>query len=175
MGKGVYHVFAKGGVYYSEDNHAKKPRRINLDVLLKKLTENGRRDVLVVRYLKRVAHGDKRILVFDNHILGSMMRIPGQKNGWVCNISSGGYIKKTKLTGEEKLIVKSVGKMLKKDGIYMVGIDTLEDDGGKRVLSEANTSNAAGIGFIEPLYHRKVSEFVIDWIEKKVRKKRAAR
>ena len=60
--------------------------------------------------------------------------------------------------------------MLKKDKIYTVGIDTLEDDSGKRVLSEVNTSNVGGIATIENLYNRNVSKYVIDWIEHKIRK-----
>ena len=109
-GKGVYHVFSKGRGYYGETNKTKKPRKIDLRKLLNRLTHNGKRELVVVKFLKRVGHGDKRILILDNHVLGSILRVPGHKKGWVCNISSGGSIKKTRLTKEEKRLLRMSGK-----------------------------------------------------------------
>ena len=54
----------------------------------------------------------------------------------------------------------------------MVGIDTLENDDGKRILSEINTTNPAGISFIGRLYNRNMSKKVVEWIEKKVKENR---
>ena len=101
--------------------------------------------------------------------MGAFLRMPNDRNGWICNVSSGGYVKRTRLTKEEKHIVRSVEKLVRKDKIYTIGIDTLEDDNGKRVLSEINATNVGGAYNIERLYHRNVSKHIIGWVERKVR------
>ncbi len=167
-GKGVYHVFKQNGQWYEESSRTKKPRKANLKTLLKHITNNGKEDAVVVKYLKYVWKGDKRIIVFDNEILGSFLRIPGQRKGFICNISSGGTIKKTKLTKWEKHTIHVILDRFKKDQPVMMGVDTLTDDDGRRIVSEVNTSNVGGTYALERLTHKPVSKQIIDWVEKRV-------
>lgn len=163
-GHGVYHVFRKGNSYWME-SHA-KPRRVRLRTFLEHLTENGREEVLVTKFLKNVAKGDKRLLVLNGRLIGSILRKPEHKGGWICNISLGGTVFKTRATQEEMRIIRVVARKLLKHGIYFMGIDTLEDDNGKRILSEINVVNVGAIYPIEELYGcnlaRRIVDFAVD-------------
>jgi glutathione synthase len=162
-GFGIYHIFLKGEEYYMEACNAKK-RRINLRKFLKVATNNGKEKVAVVKYLKRVTNGDKRILVLDGCIISAILRRPRNKNGWICNISSGGTVSKTAVTPAEIKIIKLVSQKLRRHNVYFAGIDTLEDDNGKRVLSEINVTNVGAVYNTEKLYNKNISKHIIDWI-----------
>ncbi|WP_420573656.1 ATP-grasp domain-containing protein [Kordia sp.] len=101
-------------------------------------------EYLAVKYLKKVHKGDKRIVVINGKIIGATLRLPAS-NSWLCNISSGGSSVDTRITTEEKNIVKKINPFLKELGIGMYGIDTLTNDEGKRILSEINVTSVGGI------------------------------
>ena len=165
-GKGVYHLFMKGNACFVEKRFG-KPKKIDLDGFLKKMVKKG--EVVLVVYLKHVVDGDKRIIVLDNKIIGSFLRLPGKSN-WVCNVSSGGKKGiKSSISLEERKMVKKVAPYLSHLGLRLVGYDTLMGDKGKRVLSEVNVFNVEGIKAIGKLYDRDASKEVIKWIEGKVK------
>ena len=168
-GRSNYHIFLEDGKYYMESGMS-KPKQINLDKFLRKVTKNQTEGAIVVKFLKRVGYGDKRILVVDGKIMGAFLRLPKSRKGWICNVSSGGSVHKTRLTKEEKRIVKIVVKKFGKDGPEILGIDTLENDNGKRLVSEVNASSVWGMTMIEQTYHTSVLKEVVDWLETKVSK-----
>jgi glutathione synthase len=166
-GFGVYHISKRNGNFYMEDNKSKS-KKIKLKQFLKKITKNGKIQAVVVEYLKNVGKGDKRILVLNGKVIGSVLRMP-KKGGWVCNVKSGGTAVKTKLTKEEIRMSKAVSKIMLKDKLYIIGIDTLEGNDGKRVLSEVNSTNVGAIHIAERLNKSNLSKKIISFIVKSSR------
>jgi glutathione synthase len=167
-GFGVYHIFKKDNIFYMETNKA-GPKKIQLRQFLKKVTRNGKEEIVVVEYLRNVGKGDKRILVLNGKVIGSVLRMP-KEGGWVCNIKSGGTAVKTKLTKEEIRMAKVISKKMLKDKLYIIGIDTLEDNKGKRILSEVNSTNVGAIHIAERLNKVNLSKKIISFIVKSSRK-----
>lgn len=98
---------------------------------------------LVMKFLPNVSKGDKRIIVVNGEILASSLRLP-LPDSWLCNVSQGGTSVKSDITKEEENIVKVIAPLMRENGILIYGIDTLEDDNNKRVLSEINTLSIGG-------------------------------
>ncbi len=99
---------------------------------------------LAMKFLKNVKNGDKRIVVADGKVLTSSTRYPAE-GSWLCNVAQGGSAEISELTKEEEKIISAINPILKKEGIFLYGLDTLEDDDGKRVISEINTLSVGGI------------------------------
>jgi len=108
---------------------------------IKEQLEND--NYLSMRFLKNVKKGDKRILVVDGEIMASSLRLPAE-DSWLCNVAQGGTSVPSEVTPEEINIISNIKSKLKEQGIFMYGVDTLEDDEGKRVLSEINTLSIGG-------------------------------
>ena len=102
-----------------------------------------KKGMLAMKFLQRVGQGDKRVLVVDRQIVGTSLRLPAE-GSWLCNVNMGGNAVASQPTEDEVHIAKVLTPTLKKEGVIIFGFDTLEDDDGKRVLSEINASNAGG-------------------------------
>jgi len=158
------------GIFRIAENQAFDPknREIPLDNFLEKLEKV---EFLAMKYLKNVTQGDKRINVVNGKVVGATLRIP-PKDSWICNVSSGGLAKKTKLTKEEKVMAKEISKILLAQGVVIFGFDTLVDDDGKRVLSEINTFSVGGFPQAERLSGepvvRKTSDLLWTYIKKNI-------
>ena len=98
---------------------------------------------LSMRFLKNVTKGDKRILVVDGEIMASSLRLPAE-DSWLCNVAQGGTSVPSEATQEEVNIISTIKSKLRAQGIFMYGVDTLENDEGKRILSEINTLSIGG-------------------------------
>ena len=135
-GKGIVRVI--NGLVSDGD----KDYKLNeyLDLIEDTLKREG---MLAMKYLKNVKNGDKRLLVVNGEILAASLRMPPE-DSWLCNVARGGKSVLSEATEEEKLIIKQIGSELTKRGILIFGADTLEDDSGKRVLSEINTLSIGG-------------------------------
>ena len=99
---------------------------------------------LGMKYLNDVVKGDKRILIVNGRILGACLRMP-PKDSWLCNVSQGGTPAFSEADHDEIAMAKELSIDMKKRGIVIFGFDTLEDDNGKRVLSEINVINVGGL------------------------------
>ena len=99
---------------------------------------------LAVEYLENVSNGDKRIVVANGEILTATLRFPSE-GGWLCNIAQGGHDKISVATEREKEIVAYLSPLLKTEGVFIYGLDTLENDNGLRVISEINALSPGGI------------------------------
>jgi len=98
---------------------------------------------LSMRFLKNVSQGDKRILVADGEVMAASLRLPAA-DSWLCNVAQGGTSIAAEVTKREVSIIDNIKSTLRKEGIFMYGVDTLVDDDGHRVLSEINTLSIGG-------------------------------
>ena len=97
----------------------------------------------MMKYLKNVTQGDKRILVVGGKIMAASLRLPAP-NSWLCNVAQGGISVPSELEKEEIDIIKTISPRLEQEGIFIFGADTLVNDDGKRILSEINTLSIGG-------------------------------
>lgn len=112
----------------------------NLGVILETMTDFGQRTVMAQKYLPAIRHGDKRIIVIDGEPLPySLARIPkaGETRG---NLAAGGTGVAQPLTQRDKEIAVTVGKVLKQQGLFLVGLDVIGEH-----LTEINVTSPTGM------------------------------
>ncbi len=119
--------------------------------------------MIAMKFLKNVKNGDKRILVADGEILAGSLRLPA-KGQWLCNVAQGGTSVTTTITAAEQKIVEEISPALKKLGVILYGLDTLEDDSGQRILSEINTLSIGGFPQAEKQTGKPILQMTIDKI-----------
>ncbi|MDF1698885.1 MAG: glutathione synthetase [Saprospiraceae bacterium] len=118
---------------------------------------------LGMKFLKNVRNGDKRILVVGGEIMACSLRIPAH-GSWLCNVSQGGQSVKSDVTPEEVDIINAIAPKLLAEGILIFGVDTLEDDNGKRILSEVNTLSIGGFPQAQKQSGKPIIKMTIDKI-----------
>ena len=112
----------------------------NISVILETITHFGARTIMAQRYLPAILQGDKRIIVIDGEPLPySLARIPqaGETRG---NLAAGGTGVAQPLTARDLEIASTVGKTLKQEGLFLVGLDVIGD-----YLTEINVTSPTGM------------------------------
>ncbi len=110
-------------------------------------------------FLNVIGKGDKRIFFIGGEVAGAFLRSPA-KGSYIANIAQGGSISKTTLTPREKEFAGILGPILKKNGIYICGIDVIDD-----YVTEINITSSVGFSQMEELYNEKPQIKLWDIIE----------
>ncbi len=112
----------------------------NIGVILETATQFGRQTIMVQRYLPAILQGDKRIIVINGEPLPyALARIPkaGETRG---NLAAGGTGVAQALTKRDLEIATIVGKTLKQEGLFLVGLDVIGEH-----LTEINVTSPTGM------------------------------
>ena len=112
----------------------------NIGVILETATQFGRQTIMVQRYLPAILQGDKRIIVINGEPLPyALARIPkaGETRG---NLAAGGTGVAQPLTSRDLEIANTVGKTLKQEGLFLVGLDVIGEH-----LTEINVTSPTGM------------------------------
>jgi len=112
----------------------------NIGVILETATQFGRQTIMVQRYLPAILQGDKRIIVINGEPLPyALARIPkvGETRG---NLAAGGTGVAQALTSRDLEIATIVGKTLKQEGLFLVGLDVIGEH-----LTEINVTSPTGM------------------------------
>ncbi len=112
----------------------------NISVILETITNFGQRTIMAQRYLPAILQGDKRIIVIDGEPLPySLARIPkaGETRG---NLAAGGTGVAQLLSERDLEIATTVGKVLKAEGLFLVGLDVIGEH-----LTEINVTSPTGM------------------------------
>lgn len=134
----------------------------NLASLLEISTQYGKDWAMAQEYLPAVREGDKRILLVDGEPIGAVLRVPAAGETRA-NLHVGGKAKQTTLDENDLRIVEELAPVLKKEGLFFVGIDVI---GGK--LTEINVTSPTGIQEINNLEGGTLETRVIEAAEKLV-------
>ena len=137
--KTLYNKGGEGVVKVSDEN---KKKAINEFLEIKKKYSVP---VVVQEFLDGVIYGDKRVILIDGKPEGVINRIP-KKGEFKANLHLGGQAKQTTLTKKEKKICVEIKKTLKKEKLFFVGIDLINEK-----LTEINVTSPTGIVQIEEL------------------------
>ena len=112
----------------------------NISVILETITIFGTRTIMAQRYLPAILQGDKRIIVIDGEPLPyALARIPkaGETRG---NLAAGGTGIAQLLSTRDLEIATVVGKILKQEGLFLVGLDVIGEH-----LTEINVTSPTGM------------------------------
>lgn len=112
----------------------------NIGVILETSTNFGTQTIMAQRYLPQILQGDKRIIVINGEPLPyALARIPkaGETRG---NLAAGGTGVAQPLTLRDNEIATTVGKILRENGLFFVGLDVIGD-----YLTEINVTSPTGI------------------------------
>ncbi|MCX8073180.1 MAG: glutathione synthase [Candidatus Binatia bacterium] len=136
----------------------------NLNSLLELTTQDGRRYLMVQRYLPEVREGDKRILLLNGEPLGAILRVP-RADDHRGNIHVGGTVHPTTITERDREIIATLAPRLRADGLYFVGIDVIGP-----YLTEINVTSPTGIQEYNRLHGTRLEAAVIDLVLAQIRK-----
>lgn len=109
------------GVYYlkHDDN--------NLLTIINNMTAEGTTQVMLQEYLPQAKYGDKRVLLIGNCVLDEcIQKLPAEHNFKFAEHSDK-YFRKTVLSENEKNMAKSIAQKLSKIGLYLVGLDVINE------------------------------------------------
>jgi len=132
----------------------------NLFSILETATRFGRHWTMAQRYLPAVRQGDKRILLLEGEPLGAVLRVPAEGETR-SNLHVGGKARKAVLDGTDRAIVNRIGPVLRRDGLFFVGIDVI---GGH--LTEINVTSPTGLQEIDALDGVRLEARVLDAAER---------
>ena len=113
---------------------------VNLGAILETATLFGTKTIMGQRYLPAITQGDKRIIVINGEPLPyALARIPkaGETRG---NLAAGGTGIAQVLTNRDLEIASTVGKTLKAEGLFLVGLDVIGEH-----LTEINVTSPTGM------------------------------
>ncbi len=135
-------LFNKGGEGVEMVNQSDKNRAVKIFTnLIKKYSV----PVIIQEYIDAVKFGDKRVILLDGNPVGAINRIP-KKGDFKANLHLGGKAEITDLTKNEKKICQSFKKVFTKEGLFLVGIDLINEK-----LTEINVTSPTGIVQINDL------------------------
>ncbi len=112
----------------------------NIGVILETITRFETQTVMAQRYLPEIQQGDKRIIVINGDPLPyALARIPkaGETRG---NLAAGGTGVAQPLTQRDLEIATTIGKTLKQEGLFLVGLDVIGE-----YLTEINVTSPTGM------------------------------
>jgi glutathione synthase len=132
----------------------------NIGVILETATHFGTQTVMAQRYLPAITKGDKRIIMIDGQPLPyALARIPktGETRG---NLAAGGTGVAQALTARDLEIATTIGKILKQEGLFLVGLDVIGEH-----LTEINVTSPTGIVEIATQTTCKTAEVFVQALE----------
>ncbi|KJH70025.1 glutathione synthase [Aliterella atlantica] len=142
------------GILYLE------PSDRNFNSIVELSTLQGRVPVMVQTFLPAAKEGDKRIILLDGEPIGALNRL-SSGNEFRNNMAAGGTVASTAITDREQEICAEVAPLLRRDGLYFVGIDVI---GG--YLTEVNVTSPTGIREIDRLDGTNLGARVIQWVQR---------
>jgi len=145
------------------EKHAQKSFHSLLEFYIN--SGKGGNYVILQEYVEGAEEGDVRILMLNGDPIGAMKRVPASHE-IRSNVHAGGTVVKHTLTKNEKSLCKHIGPKLIRDGLYLVGIDVINEK-----LIEVNVQSPGGIMRINKLNNVKLQKNIIDFVESVVNAK----
>ncbi|NIQ97813.1 MAG: glutathione synthase [Desulfuromonadales bacterium] len=129
---------------------------------LRRATAGGTRFVQGQEFLPQIERGDIRVLMLDGEMLGHVRRVPPE-GSFRSNVNAGGHCVPCDLGEEERAVCRRIGPWLKRNGIYLAGIDIVA---GK--VLEVNITSPSCLREINTLYGTCLERDIVDFVEKKL-------
>lgn len=133
--------------------------------ILKSLSEDWQRKIILQRFVEESVIGDKRILLLNGEPLGAVLRVHSD-GGHLNNFMAGGKPHPTEITQRDLEIIHVLAPKLRALGLYFVGIDVMGD-----YLIEVNVTSPTCLQEINALSHGCLEQDVITFSEQLVQKR----
>lgn len=131
--------------------------------LSKYINQFSNNPIIAQRFLKNYISGDKRVILINGNVKGSVLRVP-KKNSIKSNFHAGGSAVKTSLNKKEKLICQKIKNFLINKKLYFVGIDIIDG-----FLTEINITSPTGIQEINRLDGVNIEKSIINFVLKSLK------
>lgn len=153
-------AYGNGGLGIVKVDASKKNIKNFLSKYIDKFSNNP---IIAQRFLKNYIKGDKRVILINGTVEGSVLRVP-KKNSIKSNFHAGGSAVKTSLNKKEKLICQKIKNFLINKKLYFVGIDIIDG-----FLTEINITSPTGIQEINRLDGVNIEKSIIDFVIKSLK------
>jgi glutathione synthase len=148
------------GVYYLKNDDK------NLLTIVNTMTENGKTNVMVQKYIPQAKDGDKRVLIIGDVVMEEcIQKLPGEHN-FKFSIHSDKFFKDTTLSQNEKIMAQKIATKLSTRGLYLVGLDVINE----KVIEINVTSPCYFIREINQHYGIHFEEKIMAHLEKLIEK-----
>ncbi|MGI4848185.1 MAG: glutathione synthase [Janthinobacterium lividum] len=133
---------------------------MNLGSMIETLSDNGRRTIMVQRYVPAIVEGDKRVLLIGGKVVPfCLARIP--QNGEVRgNLAAGGRGEARPVSERDREIAETLAPILLARGLLLVGLDIIGEN-----LTEINVTSPTCFQEIEQQTGFNVAAMFIDALE----------
>lgn len=136
---------------------------MNLNTIIKTATNDGSQIVMVQEFLESAKYGDKRVLLLGGEVLEECVIKAPLANDFKFSQHSDSYLKKASLTDYEREFCTTVAQKLNSMGIYMAGLDLLEE----KIIEINVTSPCYFIREINNLYGVKLEKKIMEYLQSK--------
>ena len=96
--------------------------------------------IMCQKFLPKINKGDKRVFLINGKVCGAISRVP-KKGSFLSNMSKGAKPINIKLTKKENKISKLIAKDLKKENIFLAGIDFID----QKLNGDINVTSPTGL------------------------------
>lgn len=143
----------------------------NINAIISSATDNGKTKVMVQEYLKGIEKGDKRLIFIAGEIMDYAVTKVATNNDFKFNEHKKENLILGNLTPKQKEMGKIISKTLLKDGVYMAGLDVIDD----KIIEINITSPCFFINEINSLYNVNFEKIIFQKIEKLIENKEERR
>ena len=143
------------GVYYLNTKDK------NINAIISSATDNGKTKVMVQRFLKGIENGDKRLIFIGGEIFDYAVTKVATNNDFKFNEHKKENLIFGNLTKEQKDMEKIISETLLDDGVYMAGLDVIDD----KIIEINITSPCFFINEINSLYGINFEKIIFKKVE----------
>lgn len=139
----------------------------NVNTIIQTATDSGKTKVMVQKFLKGISKGDKRLIFIAGEILDFAVTKVATNNDFKFNEHKKENLIFGNLTKEQKNIESVISKTLIDDGVYMAGLDVIDD----KIIEINITSPCFFINEINSLYGINLENIIFEKLENLVEKR----
>lgn len=135
----------------------------NIDKVLSKMTNQGKRYIMAQKFLPAIKYGDKRILIINGKPIKYVLaRIPA-KGGFKGNLAAGATGVGQLISDRDKYLCEKIALKLVEKQLLFVGLDVIGD-----YITEINVTSPTGIRQLDKQFGINISAQLLDVIEEKL-------
>ncbi len=135
----------------------------NTNAIIETVSQHGRSQTMVQRYIPEISEGDKRILLIDGEAVPyALARLPaeGENRG---NIAAGASTRGQRLSERDHWLCEQVGPELRARGLLFVGLDVIGD-----YITEINVTSPTCIRELDREFELNISADLFTCIEQRL-------
>ena len=128
----------------------------NIDLILKKMTNNGDTIIVAQKFINEIKNGDTRIIIFNGKIYDKVLVRYPPENEFRANLAFGGKFKIKNISLKQKKYLKYIAEYLRSNRIYLAGLDMIGD-----YITEINITSPSGVSEINKATNNDLSKKIV--------------